>query len=260
MQFRYRNILMAFLIPAVIFAGPKITVDTPVCDIGTVFDGKNKSFKHVFKVKNTRDALLVISSIRKSCGCTSVAFDSIIPAGGTGAITEEVSIEEGASPGAFSMPITVLSDARNSPIFKLSIKGALEKLIEIEPQSFLMSDTLGKDTAEALMLLRSNMKGLNVTGVSFSFNERNTAVTWKSSFPMNYSFSTATAADVIKLKPKKSKLRKSFLKPITHYDYTYALRISYPSSEQVSRSGDLIISTDHPDKPDVKMPGNIVIQ
>jgi hypothetical protein len=265
MLFRYHNIFLAFLLPAVIFAGPKITVDTSVFDVGTVFDGKNKTFKHVFKVKNTGDAPLVISSIRKSCGCTAVAFDSIIPAGGTGVLTEEVTIEEGASPGNFSMPVTLLSDARNSPIFKLAVKGKLEYLIETQPGSFLLSDSLGKDTSEAFMLLRSNMKGLNVTGVTFSFNEKNRAFSWKSSIPMNYCFSIATAADVTRMKPKKTepgkfKSNKPFSTPNTHYEYTYALRIRYPNSQQVSRFGDLIISTNHPDKPEVSMPGNIVIQ
>jgi len=260
MLFRDCKIVMAFLIPTVIFAGPKIAVDTAIYDIGTAFDGKNTTFKHVFKVKNTGDAPLIISSIRKSCGCTSVAFDSIIPAGGTGAITEQVTIEEEASPGAFSMPITVLSDARNSPILKLSIKGTLEYLIDIQPFSFLLADSLGKDTAETLMLLRSNMKGLNVTGVSFSYSERNTAFSWKASFPMNFSFSAATAADVIKMKPNQSKSRKAVSQPSAQYKYTHALRIRYPNREQVSRSGDLIISTNHPEKPDVKISGNIVIQ
>jgi hypothetical protein len=62
------------------------------------------------------------------------------------------------------------------------------------------------------------------------------------------------------MKPKKQKLFKAVILPVTHYAYTYALRIRYPNNQQVSKSGDLIISTNHPDKPEVKIPGNIVIQ
>jgi hypothetical protein len=151
------------------------------------------------------------------------------------------------------MPITVISDARNSPLLKLSVKGTFKWIIEVDPPSFNITTTLGKDSAVSVLTLHSNMNGLKVSGVSFLQEEKNQGFSWKSSFPLVYSFSA------IEEKSGKLKLKQGAAKRIKEYAYSYMLTIKYPRTEQASKVGDVTISTNHPEKPEIKISGNIVI-
>jgi hypothetical protein len=244
------SLFIICLSPAIVFPGPRIEVDTPVYDMGVVFDSAVRSFTHKFTVKNTGDAPLVISSIRKTCGCTSVKFDSVIPPAGTGTITEIISTDD-PSKGPFSMPITVISDARNSPIFKLSVKGIFKRIIDVDPTSVNITTRVGKDSIVYPLTLRTNMNGLKVSSVAFYYQEKNQAFSWKSSFPLVSSFS---AID------EKKGTKKAVVKHPKEYAYAYLLKIIYPRTEQISRIGDIIITTNHPEKPEITITGNFVIQ
>ncbi len=58
---------------------PQLTIYSPVFDFGEVNEGEK--LEHVFLIKNTGEANLVISSAKTSCGCTVPKFptDPILP-------------------------------------------------------------------------------------------------------------------------------------------------------------------------------------
>jgi len=195
--------------------------------------------------------------VRKTCECTSVSFDSIIQPGSASAITEVISTEK-ASPGKFTIPITVLSDARNSPILKLSIRGIFKLLVETDPTTLTLISKKGQDTG-TILTLKTAQKGFKVTGVSFSFTERNTAVSWQASIPMDYSFAPA---DSIKGKQNIAgsvKLKKDTLKQNGSIVYIYKLKIMLSKPEQTTRSGEFFIRTNLTEKPEIRVFGNLVV-
>jgi hypothetical protein len=49
---------------ALVCASPEISVDTPTCDLGIIYEGKMPSATHVFKVKNTGDSTLHIKEVK----------------------------------------------------------------------------------------------------------------------------------------------------------------------------------------------------
>ena len=51
---------------------PQLSINSPVFDFGEVNEGEK--LEHVFLIKNTGEANLVISSAKTSCGCTVENF------------------------------------------------------------------------------------------------------------------------------------------------------------------------------------------
>tara|TARA_B100000123_G_scaffold263819_1_gene233271 strand:+ start:3369 stop:3812 length:444 start_codon:yes stop_codon:yes gene_type:complete len=58
---------------------PQLTIHTPIFDFGEVNEGEK--LEHVFLIKNTGKANLVISSVKTTCGCTVAKFpkEPILP-------------------------------------------------------------------------------------------------------------------------------------------------------------------------------------
>lgn len=52
------------LLPAALFASPKIVIDSADFNVGDVREGEATSFKHTFVVKNTGDSTLVIEKVK----------------------------------------------------------------------------------------------------------------------------------------------------------------------------------------------------
>jgi hypothetical protein len=98
--------------------GANIKFDAQEHDYGTITQGANGDC--VFKFKNSGNEPLIISDVRKSCGCTTPTWskEPILPG-------QSGSIQVGYNTqiiGQFSKTITVLSNASNSPV-TLTIKG-----------------------------------------------------------------------------------------------------------------------------------------
>jgi hypothetical protein len=47
-----------------LLAGPMISVDSADFDAGVIREGQAKSLKHVFKIKNTGDSVLLIQQVK----------------------------------------------------------------------------------------------------------------------------------------------------------------------------------------------------
>lgn len=98
--------------------GPEIKFDKMEHDYGTITKGSDGSC--VFKFKNIGNEVLVISDVRKSCGCTTPTWskEPILP-GQSGEIKVGYNTENIAP---FSKTITVISNAVNATV-TLTIKG-----------------------------------------------------------------------------------------------------------------------------------------
>jgi len=101
-------------------AGPEITFESLEHDYGTIIQGGNGDC--VFKFKNTGNEPLILSDVRKSCGCTTPTWskEPILP-GQKGEVKVGYNTN---SVGTFSKTITVLSNASNATV-TLVIKGTV---------------------------------------------------------------------------------------------------------------------------------------
>jgi hypothetical protein len=76
-------------------------------DFGTISEGQKVT--HVYKIKNTGEAPLIIQSAQPSCGCTVPKWSQEpIPVGGTGEITAE--FDSSGKPGINNKTITVTAN------------------------------------------------------------------------------------------------------------------------------------------------------
>jgi hypothetical protein len=98
--------------------GAEITFTSLEHDYGTVKQGGDGNC--VFKFKNTGNEVLILSDVRKSCGCTTPTWskEPILP-GQNGEIKVGYNTN---NIGNFSKNITVISNANNATVV-LTIKG-----------------------------------------------------------------------------------------------------------------------------------------
>ncbi len=102
----------------------KIEVPQDTHDFGKIKESDGP-VTHVFEVKNTGDAPLVITRVMSSCGCTTPSFNrEPIAPGKTGKITVEYNPEGRVYP--FVKTISVYSNGKEGP-YVLTIKGEVIK-------------------------------------------------------------------------------------------------------------------------------------
>lgn len=96
----------------------EITFETLVHDFGQIPQGTPVTYE--FKFTNTGTEPLIVSDVQKVCGCTVTGWtkNPVLP-GQTGYVSAQYNA---ASVGAFQKPVTVISNAKNSPV-KLTFKG-----------------------------------------------------------------------------------------------------------------------------------------
>ena len=98
---------------------PKIIIERPLHDFGELKAGT--PLKYSFVVKNSGDAVLNISSVTPSCGCTATDFDKVIPPGKEGKITLAIEHTESLQ-GETSKSATVTTNDPAMPTFILSLR------------------------------------------------------------------------------------------------------------------------------------------
>jgi hypothetical protein len=99
----------------------EITVNEKVHDFGKVAEEAD-TVSHVFIIRNTGDAPLVISRATASCGCTTPDWTkSPIAPGATGIVKATYGAK--GRPGPFAKTVTVYSNAKDGGVFVLTIKG-----------------------------------------------------------------------------------------------------------------------------------------
>lgn len=110
-------------------AGPKMSLPEPNFDLGEVFE--DQSLSHVFEVKNTGDAPLVIKDIDPDCACSIMEFDRNIPPGGSGKIN--FTIKPYSVIHKFCKKADIFSNDPTNPKAAIKICGLAKPFIEIQP-------------------------------------------------------------------------------------------------------------------------------
>lgn len=111
-------------------AQPKIHVDEPTLQFGQVWAGD--PIKHTFEIRNLGDAVLKITKVKPSCGCTLAGkYDREIPPGGVGTIP--ISVKTDRLRAKVNKSITVSSNDPDQPTVKLYIKGAVKQRFVMSP-------------------------------------------------------------------------------------------------------------------------------
>lgn len=114
-----------------------ITFESAVFDYGTIAHGANGEC--TFKYTNTGNAPLIISSCKSSCGCVVPKCDpDPLPPGKSSVVRVKYDTNR---PGPFTKTVTVESNATNTPIVVLRIKGhVLPPVATVQPDSMHCTD------------------------------------------------------------------------------------------------------------------------
>jgi hypothetical protein len=109
--------------------------------------------------------------------------------------------------GEFRKNITVTTNAKNNPNFKLSIGGNYHPLVEFDPaNNWRLTSEKGKDTGGGTITIKTMKKDLKITEVVFK--ESGKELDWKANVPITF-----TLAQSDSVKPKKdtasSKVKKT---------------------------------------------------
>lgn len=116
--------------------GSQIQFDSPVYDFKTVNVGD--LVKHVFTFTNTGDALLVVSNVQPSCGCTTAgAWSKEVEPGKTG--TVPIQFNSSSYSGSVAKTVTVTSNDKQHPSLTLQIKGTVWRPIDVSPQNAVLN-------------------------------------------------------------------------------------------------------------------------
>jgi hypothetical protein len=119
------------------FAAPRIVVEQPSFDFGTIAQGKKVD--HVFIIKNSGDAPLTIGHVSTSCGCTvaEVSSRSISP----GKSSEiKASFNSANFTGTISKTIYVNTNDPKKPAYNLTMKGNIFERIEVTPKQLNLGE------------------------------------------------------------------------------------------------------------------------
>jgi hypothetical protein len=221
---------------AAVFAAPEIKVEKMTYDGGKVAEGS--ILKASFKLTNTGNETLKISSVRPGCGCTVVSFDSVIAPGKSGFIRPEVNLK-GFSAGQGSRGVTVNSNAANTPVLHL----AIEFNVTVPPEAIAISDSyLDFESAAKLTLtLTSAKKDLKVSDVVFIPQDGQNLPGWAANAPQKVKYSFAQTND----KPRDDGLK------------TYKIDINTPGAGKESVLGNFEITTNHPDRKNITIGGRV---
>lgn len=230
-----------FTVPAALSAAPQISVDTVDYNAGKVYSFDTKKVQHTFVIKNTGDSNLVISNVKASCGCTTVGYDTVIPPGKTGKLTQSVNIE-GMTAMDFRKSITVFSNAKNNPEFRLSLGGIIKNYIDLSKQEIKLSTKDNKAWIDTITLTTSKAD-LAVTEISFKSYESSMSGTpaWQTDLRLFPEFTLTKIAGADK------------------NTNSYNLSVSLMIKNTESQYGEFTIKTNHPKMPEIRVSGAIVV-
>ncbi len=145
-------------------AQPNITFEEKVYSFGTV--QKGDKVNHVFKFKNTGQALLKIKGVKTSCGCTVPKnFTKEIQPGEEGQI--DVIFNSTNFLGAIHKTIYVNSNDPDEPKVSLALKGTVAADVVVQPPRNLFFGLIQKGQAatKSLVVKQTGSKELKVLRV-----------------------------------------------------------------------------------------------
>lgn len=134
-------------------SGPKIAFATPIYDFGRVKAGELVKYAYVFT--NIGGAMLQVSNVQVSCGCTtSGEWTRQVEPGKTGNIP--IQFNSANFNGAVGKAITVTCNDTNQPTVMLQIKGTIWKPIDVAPQFAVLNVTSEMPSNAATVRILNN--------------------------------------------------------------------------------------------------------
>lgn len=138
------------LLAGIAWAAPKLVVDQSVYDFGAVPQGEK--VLHTFVFTNDGDALLDISKLRSSCGCTAALLSSSqLQPGEQGEVKANFDSERFR--GKVSKTIYLYSNDPVSPVTQLQITGEVLELFQLEPRQINFGEVAPDQRVEAVVTL-----------------------------------------------------------------------------------------------------------
>jgi hypothetical protein len=145
-------------------AVPKLTVENPTVEFGTVKEGA--PVEAVFRLKNNGTAPLELRSIQPACGCTVAASSSSVIAPGA---TSEVraTFDTAGFQGPKVKTIRIYTNDPQQPTSVLTLRGTvLEEILVDPPRVYFGNVTKGDSPSKALSLLTNAGTDIQVNEVS----------------------------------------------------------------------------------------------
>jgi len=145
-------------------AKPVLELDTREFDCGSVIEGKTDKVEAKFTIKNSGDEPLKLLSVKPSCGCTVVKYDSVIQPGASTTIASTVNIK--GRRGLLSKAVTITSNSETDSIVRVIIKA---NIIDVLQASMSTIDMTGDNqTKNVTLQLTSTKKDLKVNDITFT--------------------------------------------------------------------------------------------
>ena len=146
-----------------VFAGPKMEIENTTFNSPDIIIGTTTKVTATFTVKNVGDAPLKLTTVKPSCGCTVVKFDSTIQPGKSTNIESVVNIP-GYRVGNYSKNITVKSNVDDSTT-RLFIKFSIISAVGISDHAVdFNSSSVSKPLS---ITLSSKKEDLKVNSVQY---------------------------------------------------------------------------------------------
>ena len=168
-----------------------------------------------------------------------VGFDSIIPPGRVGSITEKVKLTNYRS-GSYSKAATVTLHAKKTPVVTITMRWIIKAYVAVLPTHL---EIVGNNDGvfQADVTLSSEKADLKLLSVSFK--------------PASPSDQMASWQEDLTIPLSLTLLQKTKGKENMH-DFKYKLTVNYIETQ--TKSGEFIFKTNHPEAPEVKINGAII--
>ncbi len=147
---RFNSLFTVILLPLIALAGPKIFFESEDIDLGKLVQGESKEFS--FVVYNKGDAVLDITEVRPTCGCTSTGKNNFSLKPG-----QKSSIPFTFNTGNFSgeqhKSMSVRSNDPEKPTVNLHFRALIESMVNIDPSYISMSaPVIGNAVSQAFKI------------------------------------------------------------------------------------------------------------
>lgn len=110
-------------------SGPTAVAVEIVKDFGKV--DKGQRITHEFEIRNSGDAVLQITEVKPSCGCTVAQYDKTIQPGETGKVT--ATVDTSSFKGGIAKSVRVFTNDTANPQIDLVIKANVMARVEVDP-------------------------------------------------------------------------------------------------------------------------------
>lgn len=136
-------------------SGPRVQVDEPRHDFGSMQRGTSKS--HGFVVKNVGNAPLTLRVGQTTCKCTlgEVTHDAVPPGGSTTVMLEWKAL---ADNGPFRQSATLITNDPLASSIELSIEGQVTEATNVSPSEFLFDKISVGETKSAEVILMAMLQ------------------------------------------------------------------------------------------------------